>query len=105
MRPRGVARHLRFLPRVEIFIELFNLVGHFALKTVYLFHQINTFGRAGIAQFANLPFQTGNRFFKFQIALGHGFPYAPKLGRFLPFWQVFRRRQIFKRGQRMRFVE
>ena len=84
----GVARHLRLLPRVEIFIELFNLVRHFAFKTVDLFNQINAIGCAGIAQFANLTLQRGNRFFKFQIALAHHLPFAPKLGRFLPFWQV-----------------
>ena len=88
MRAIGVARHLRLLPRVEIFIKLLNLVGHFALKTVNLFNQINAVSRAGIAQLANLPFQLGNRFFKFQITLAHHLPFAPKLGRFSPVWQV-----------------
>ena len=73
MRPIGVARHLRLLPRVEIFIELFNLLADLALKLVDFLNQIDTLLRfADIAQFTNLAFQRGNGFFKFQISLGHG---------------------------------
>ena len=86
MRARRMARHLGFLPGIQIFIKPLHLLGHLDFELLDLVKNIHrALGLPDTAQFVNFAFQFGYRFFKLQIGLHWLFAPLPAI------WLTFAR--------------